>query len=68
MENAGLLYGHLEYFTTIWRILRPFGIFYGNLFSFCGQLVQFSSFGILYKETSGNPGGGGPQQTEDKLS
>jgi hypothetical protein len=24
MENAGILYGHLEYFTVIWNILWPF--------------------------------------------
>jgi hypothetical protein len=31
MENIGILYGHLEYFTSIWYIswyvLWPFGIF-----------------------------------------
>jgi hypothetical protein len=31
MENAGIVYGHLEYFTVIWNILRSFGIFYGHL-------------------------------------
>jgi hypothetical protein len=25
MENAGLFYGHLEYFAVIWYILWPFG-------------------------------------------
>jgi hypothetical protein len=25
MENAGIFYGHLEYFTVIWYILWPFG-------------------------------------------
>jgi hypothetical protein len=25
MENAGIFYGHLEYFTVIWYILLPFG-------------------------------------------
>jgi hypothetical protein len=25
MENDGILYGHLEYFTAIWYILWPFG-------------------------------------------
>jgi hypothetical protein len=28
MENDGIFYGHLEYFTAIWYILRPFGIFF----------------------------------------
>jgi hypothetical protein len=26
MENVGLFYGHLVYFTVIWSILQPFGI------------------------------------------
>jgi hypothetical protein len=42
MENAGIFYGHLEYFTVIWYILGLFGIF---------SLV----FGILCQEKSGNP-------------
>jgi hypothetical protein len=25
MENAGVFYGHLVYFTAIWYILWPFG-------------------------------------------
>jgi hypothetical protein len=25
MKNAGIFYGHLEYFTAIWYILWPFG-------------------------------------------
>jgi hypothetical protein len=25
MENAGIFYGHWEYFTVIWYILLPFG-------------------------------------------
>jgi hypothetical protein len=25
MENTSIFYGHLEYFTVIWYILRPFG-------------------------------------------
>jgi hypothetical protein len=31
VENAGIFYGHLEYFTDIWNILRTFGIFNGHL-------------------------------------
>jgi hypothetical protein len=49
MENAGIFYGDLEYFTVIWFILWPFGnvvvIWY-----------IFPHFGILCKEKSGNPG------------
>jgi hypothetical protein len=40
MENVGIFYGHLEYFTDIWNILRTFGIFYGHL-------VMFWQFGIF---------------------
>jgi hypothetical protein len=49
MENAGIFYGHLEYFPVIWYILRPFGnvvvIWY-----------IFPRFGVLFQEKSGNPG------------
>jgi hypothetical protein len=37
MENRGLFYDHLVYFTDIGNILWPFGIFYGHL-------VYFSPF------------------------
>jgi hypothetical protein len=47
MENLGIFYDHLVYFTAIGNILWPFGIF-------CGNLVYFSPFGILVKEKSGN--------------
>jgi hypothetical protein len=43
-----LVYVH-TYFTAIWDILLPFGIFYG-------YLIYFSRFGMLYQEKSGNPG------------
>jgi hypothetical protein len=46
IENLGIFYDHLVYFTAIGNILGPFGIF-------CGHLV---SFGMLYQEKSGNPG------------
>jgi hypothetical protein len=49
MEKADIFFGHLEYFTVIWYILRPFGnvvvIWY-----------IFPRFGILCQEKSGNPG------------
>jgi hypothetical protein len=64
MENYGafcvplvyLIYGHLVSFMAIryslWPfvtcIVWPFGIF-------CGHLVYFSRFGMLYKEKFGNP-------------
>jgi hypothetical protein len=34
MENLGIFYNHLVYFTAIGNIIWPFGIFYGNLVSF----------------------------------
>jgi hypothetical protein len=48
MENVGifcpfgLFYSHWKYFTAIWYVLWSFGI--------------FPRFGMLYQETSGNPG------------
>jgi hypothetical protein len=39
MENDGIFYGHLEYFTVIWYILWPY----------------FPHFGMLCQEKSGNP-------------
>jgi hypothetical protein len=59
MEDVGIFYSHLVYFTSlwhtyfvaIWSILRPCGIF-------CGHLVHFMAifrFGRLYQEKSGNP-------------
>jgi hypothetical protein len=48
MENAGIFYGHLEYFTVIRYILLQFGnavvIWY-----------IFPCFGISCQEKSGNP-------------
>jgi hypothetical protein len=48
MENAGISYGHWEYFTVIWYILWPFGnvvvIWY-----------IFPRFGVLCQEKSGSP-------------
>jgi hypothetical protein len=46
----------LGYFMAIWSILVPFGIFCSTLVKFCGHLVYFSRFGMLYQEKSGNPG------------
>jgi hypothetical protein len=49
MENVGIFYDHLVYFTAIGNTLWPFGIF-------CSNLVYFPRFGILDQEKSGNPG------------
>jgi hypothetical protein len=48
MENLGIFYDHLVYFTATGNILWPFGIFYGHL-------VYCTRWGILYQEKSGNP-------------
>jgi hypothetical protein len=37
MKNAGIIYGHLEYFTAIWYILWPFG----NVVVICDIFPQF---------------------------
>jgi hypothetical protein len=47
MEKVGILYGHLEYSTSIWYILLPFG----NL---AAIWYIFPCFGILCQEKSGN--------------
>jgi hypothetical protein len=41
MENVGIFYDHLQYFTAIWCILWPFGIV-------CCNLVNFSLFGSAW--------------------
>jgi hypothetical protein len=40
MENVGIFYDHLQYFTAIWYILLPIG-------TVCGNLVYFSRFGMF---------------------
>jgi hypothetical protein len=49
MADVGIFYGHLMYFTVVWYILWTFDIF-------CGFLVIFFLFGMLYQEKSGNRG------------
>jgi hypothetical protein len=46
MEDVGIFYRHLDAFTVLCYMLWTFGIVRGN----------FSRFGILYQEKSGNPG------------
>jgi hypothetical protein len=48
IDNVGIFYDHLEYFTAVRYNLWQFGIV-------CSYLVHFSRFGILYQENSGNP-------------
>jgi hypothetical protein len=45
----------VEYFTAIWSMLRPFGVFYGRLGNLVIIWYIFFRFGILYQEKSGNP-------------
>jgi hypothetical protein len=48
MENTGIIYCHLEYFTVIWNILWPFG-------NVVVMWYIFHCFGTLCQEKSGNP-------------
>jgi hypothetical protein len=43
-ENVVILHGHLEYFLAIW-----------DAYMYCGPLIRFPCFGMLYQEKSGNP-------------
>jgi hypothetical protein len=47
--NAGIFYGHLEYFMVIWYMSWLFG-------SVVVIWYIFPCFGILCEEKSGNPG------------
>jgi hypothetical protein len=49
MENVGIFYDHLVYFTAMGNILWP-------LVNFVVIWYIFPRFGILYQEKSGNPG------------
>jgi hypothetical protein len=49
VEDVGQFHGHLVYFTAIWYILWPFGIF-----MVIWSIVFF--FDKSYQEKSGNPG------------
>jgi hypothetical protein len=44
LEMVGIFYCHLEYITTLWHILRPFG-----------NLVSIWYFSPVCKEKCGNP-------------
>jgi hypothetical protein len=47
MEDVGIFSRHLVYFIVIWYTHWAFGIF-------CGYMVHFSPFGMLFQEKSGN--------------
>jgi hypothetical protein len=63
MENLGIFYDLLVYFTAVGNMIWPFGIF-------CGHLAYFSPFwyGILYQEKSGNPATADSASTADAAS
>jgi hypothetical protein len=64
MKEVCLFYSRLVYFIALWSFLRPFGLFCDHLvYIFYGYLVNFSRFGMLYQEKSGNPGEGGRKTT-----
>jgi hypothetical protein len=46
----------VKYLMAIWTILWTFGICYAHLIHFVLIWYIFSSFGIMYKGKSGNPG------------
>jgi hypothetical protein len=46
MEEVGILYGYLVYFTAIWSILRLFGLFYGYLVYFTATRYSLWPFGL----------------------
>jgi hypothetical protein len=58
MKDVNIVFVQLVYFTAIWYILWPFGIFYGHLVPiFSGYLVYSYRFGMLQQEKSVNPDG-----------
>jgi hypothetical protein len=48
MQNVGIFYGHLEYCSAIWNIVRPFGILLGHLVFFMAFLVYFVAFWYIF--------------------
>jgi hypothetical protein len=46
MEIVSILKGNLECLTTIWYVLRPFGIFCGHLVYFFAFLVCFTKINL----------------------
>jgi ABC-type spermidine/putrescine transport system permease subunit II len=47
MEDVGILYGTLVYYTAIWYRLWPFGIVCGHLVSFVAIWYRLWPFGIV---------------------
>jgi hypothetical protein len=54
MQDIGIFYGHLVYFTTIWCILWPFGVF---------LIIWY----IVSREKSGNPDSDWQKRTFAKI-
>jgi hypothetical protein len=62
IEDVGISYGHLVYFTAIRYTLLTFGILFGTLVYF------LSRFGMLYQDKSGNPVGDPSASFSEKKS
>jgi hypothetical protein len=65
VDDVGIFYGSLVYFTGFWHILWPFGLFYDLLVYSIGIIWYILSsfgmfltrFGTLHQGKSGNPDG-----------
>jgi hypothetical protein len=55
MEDEGIFYGHLVYFTAIVVYFMNIKWFIGYFGITYGYLVYIYRFGMLYHEKSGNP-------------
>jgi hypothetical protein len=55
MKDVDIFNDHSVYFTAIWYILWPFGIFCGNLVYFVAIWYILWPFWYVYQEKSGNP-------------
>jgi hypothetical protein len=51
----GLRWENVDILRAFWNIVWTFGIFYRHLVIFVFIGYNFSGFGIMYQEKSGNP-------------
>jgi hypothetical protein len=54
-QDSRIFNGHSVNFLAFWYILWHFWYILWHFGIFCGDLVYFPRFGILYHEKSGNP-------------
>jgi hypothetical protein len=47
MEDVGIFYGHLVFYTAIWFSLQPFGVLHRHLVYFGEIWYILSRFGML---------------------